>query len=105
MSIALKAGTTTLSTAYTISKESKPTQIINHSLDGTTFVQTIGEPAVTYQLRAVIDDETARIATDDAWQAGTPITANDVAIGVITSVKWSDPLPGGRYLADIATAV
>lgn len=103
--IQLTAGGTVISTAYTIGKAKTPTQIVNRGLDGTTYVQVIGEATTTYKLRAVIDTEAARDTTDNAWQTGAPITANGQNIGVITAVTYQGPLPGGKYLADITTVL
>lgn len=111
MSIALKTGGITVSTAYTVSKEQKPTQVVNHALDGTTHVQIIGQPHVSYKIKALINDELDRNVLDDAWQDGTLISSavttggstTTTTLGVITNITWQGPLPGNKYLAEIDT--
>ena len=85
-------------------RTSTPTMITNTALDGTTYVQMVGEPKVEYAVTAYVT-RAQRDALDTSVQNCSLLsceTSKGIVYGRITAqIKYGERLAGDYFKADL----
>jgi hypothetical protein len=81
----------------------EPTMITNTALDGTTYIQIIGDPIITYEIRSYLT-RSARNLLENAKSNGDLIAATlaqGTVRGRVLKTEYSDRMAMGQYLVNI----
>ena len=89
-----------------LTRSAVPRQVVNIALDGTSYIQTIGAPTVSYEVEAYVRPR-GRALLEQAW-ADTAILAVTVRSGLyygrITELKFGERMAQDWYQANMTLA-
>lgn len=85
-------------------RSSTPTMITNTALDGTTYIQLVGEPLVEYKVTAYVNREQKDMLDASAQNCSLMLcrTSKGTVYGRITDkIKYGDRLAGDYFKAEL----